>query len=130
MRVNEWFTGSFDNTQGLWQGCVLSPTLFNIFLNFLPEKLKTADRGVLFGNINVCCLLYADDLVLLADSAQNIRFLLHYLEDWCRTWKLSIYNTKSAIIHFRPKRSPCSSEHFLFNGVSLPMVSIIISMNT
>ena len=28
VRVNEWITGSFNVTQGLRQGCILSPTLF------------------------------------------------------------------------------------------------------
>ena len=61
VRVNEWITGSFNVTQGLRQGCILSPTLFNIFMNDLPKHLKAAFGGIQFGDINICCLLYADD---------------------------------------------------------------------
>ena len=68
VRVNEWITGSFNVTQGLRQGCILSPTL----LNDLPKHLKAAFRGIQFGDSNICCLLYTDDLVLLADSVQNV----------------------------------------------------------
>ena len=123
VKVNEWLSGSFVVTQGLRQGCVLSPTLFNIFINDLPGTLKAVYRGIQFGDIFVCCLLYADDLVLLADCPQNVKTLLYLLENWCRTWKISINNEKSAIVHFRPKRGPCSSEVFLFNGTSIPVVS-------
>ena len=123
VKVNEWITGSFNATQGLRQGCILSPTLFNIFMNDLPKHLKAAFGGIQFGDINICCLLYADDLVLLADSVQNVQTLLQHLEDWCRTWKISINHTKSAVIHFRPQKSPCSSEQFLFGGLYLPIVT-------
>ena len=90
VRENEWITGSFNVTQGLRQRCILSPTLFNIFMNDLPKHLKAAFGGIQFGDINICCLLYADDLVLLADSVQNMQTLLQHLEDWCRT--LTIQN--------------------------------------
>ena len=91
-------------------------------MNDLPKHLK-AFRGIQFGDINICCLLYADDLVLLADSVQNMRTLLQHPKDWCRTWKISINHTKSAVIHFRPQKSPCSSKQFLFGGLYLPIVT-------
>ena len=80
-------------------------------------------KGIHFGNSYVCCLLYADDLVIVADTAEDLQVLLSCLDEWCHTWKLSINIDKLAIMHFRPKRYPRSSPKFLSNGVSLPFVS-------
>ena len=79
---------------------MLSPTLFNIF-NDLPTQLKSTNKGVFFGDLHVCCLLYADDLVLLADSADDLQVLLIRLDKWCHTGKISSNPVKSAIMHFR-----------------------------
>ena len=115
VRVNEWYSNPFALLQGLRQGCVLSPTLFNIFINDLPPKLMATSKGIQFGNSYVCCLLYADDLVILGDTAEDLQVLLSCLDEWCHTWKLSINIEKSAIMHFRPKRYLHSSAQFLLN---------------
>ena len=64
--------------------------------------------------------IYADDLVILAESEQDLQVLLCQLEEWC---KISINHTRSAVMHFRPKCSTCSSDLFMMNGFSLPLVS-------
>jgi len=67
VRVNSFQTEWFNVHSGLRQGCILSPVLFNLYINDLAKYLKSLNIGVSFGNENICILLYADDIVLLAD---------------------------------------------------------------
>jgi hypothetical protein len=48
--------------------CPLSPLLFNIFINELTVYLKSFDLGIDIGGEKACILLYAYDIVLLADT--------------------------------------------------------------
>jgi len=54
--------------QGVRQGCPLSPILFSCNINDLVARLKTLGGGVTIGDRDLLSLLYADDIVLLADS--------------------------------------------------------------
>ena len=49
-------------------------------------------------------LLYADDIVLLAETEEDMQSLLFMVECWCKKWRLEVNLTKTNIMHFRPKR--------------------------
>ena len=36
----------------------------------------------------LCSLAYADDLVLLADSAEDLQTMVDKVSEWCRRWRL------------------------------------------
>ena len=57
----------FENIYGVLQGGVLSPNLFNRFLEDLPDYLN-AEKGIYIGGIKIPYLLFADDLVLMSES--------------------------------------------------------------
>ena len=56
VRLNSYRTDWFDVNCGLRQGCVLSPLLFNLFINDLAVFLKSLDLGVKVNNENVCIM--------------------------------------------------------------------------
>jgi len=71
--VNSYTTKLFKVTQSLRQGCVLSPTLFNLFINELPANLKIPTEGVKLDNMSFHSLLYADDLAILAGNITDLQ---------------------------------------------------------
>ena len=44
--------------------------------------------------------MYADDTIILADSAENLQIALNALKSYCDTWKLEINCTKTKILVF------------------------------
>ena len=63
--------------------------------------------GVTANDINVACLAYADDIVLLSSNEQGLQNMLHHLQRWSCKWKMEINSDKSYIIHFRGKKEMC-----------------------
>ena len=123
VRINGLSTDFFDVKCGLKQGCLLSPLLFNIYINDLVHEMKQLDVGVNIDGENVCILLYADDVILIADSEDELQTLLDCLHRWCERNCLNINKDKSKIIHFRRQSSLRSNVSFTCGDLSLDYVS-------
>ena len=78
-------TDWFDCPSGVKQGDNVSPTLFSIFINDLVKGINELGLGVKIDNrvevdgtiidnsIILSCLLYADDLVFLSETEENLQ---------------------------------------------------------
>jgi hypothetical protein len=64
---------------GLKQGCSLSPKLFNLIINDPTSKLNSKCSGVDIDGENVPILLYADDIVLIAKTENDLQGMLNVL---------------------------------------------------
>ena len=113
IKLNDKYTDMFNVTCGVKQGDNLSPTLFSLFINDLAIKIKELKYGVKIANEIVSILLYADDIVLLSNSENNLQKMLLYMNTWCEQWCLKINVTKSKVVHFRPKSIDQSSFIFM-----------------
>ena len=103
--LNDNETEYFDCPVGVKQGDCLSPTLFAIFINDLAIEIKHSNIGVkLDENLAINILLYADDIVLLAENEQDLQSLIFIVECWCKKWRLEVNLTKTNIMHIRNKR--------------------------
>ena len=60
-------------TIGVKQGCGLSPLLFNLFINKLPDIFDKSCDPVKLGSLEINSLLWADDLVLLSSTAAGLQ---------------------------------------------------------
>ena len=76
VRVNDRFSGWFLTNSGVRQGESLSPTLFALFINDLAKEIKQQEVGVNIGGKIILILLYADDIVLLAENEDELQKLL------------------------------------------------------
>ena len=117
--LNDYETEYFDCPIGVKQGDNLSPTLFAIFINDLASEIKESNIGI---DLNVeggphidyvlSILLYADDIVCLAENEDDLQSILFIIENWCK--KLEVNLTKTKI------RKQQSKFTFLFDMKPVP----------
>ena len=122
VRLNTELTPWFMSTSGVRQGDVLSPTLFALFVNDLAIDIKDMHLGVPMANEDVSILLYADDIVILAENEENLQCMISYMQMWCNQWRLKINYSKTNIMHFRNRRKSRTSFIFKYDGVPLEVV--------
>jgi hypothetical protein len=106
--VNGHFTDWFDVNSGLKQRCPLSPILFNLYINDLVTFLKSFDCGIELDGGKVCILLYADDVVILANNENEMQIILNALSMWCTENCTSTNTSKGKVVHFRSQSIPKS----------------------
>jgi hypothetical protein len=105
------------------QGCCLSPTLFSVFANDLVKEINDLDLGITMGEAKVSILMYADDIFLIADSAEKLQSMLNTLHSWCKRWRVLINTSKSKCIHFRKGRTQRTDFNFKIGDNVLELVS-------
>ena len=62
--------------------------------------INESNLGISISDRNTGILLYANDIVLLAEDKINLKRPLDILNNWCNKWSLKVNLTKSEIIHF------------------------------
>ena len=111
---------------GIAQGRVLSPLLFNLLVNGLAAAVRRSAPGAQFSpsGVRFPCQLYADDVVLPADSVLDLQTALDAVSEWGRKWRFTfgISPTKSAVMIFGP-RSRVPSCAVTLAGSLLPVVN-------
>ena len=68
-RTTDWFKIG----EGICQGCILSPYLYNLYEEYIMQnaRLDEAQDGIKIAGRNNNHLRYADDTILMAESEEN-----------------------------------------------------------
>ena len=78
VRTGHGTTDWFQIRNGIHQGCILSPCLFNLYAEYIMRNagLDEAEAGIKIARININNLRYADDITLMAESEEELKSLL------------------------------------------------------
>ena len=124
VRLNGNITDWFSVETGVRQGDNLAPTLFALFINDLTLDINSVHCGIsLDTDLELSILLYADDVVLMSDSADGLQNQLTALNNWSVKWNLRINSDKTKIVHCRKASSPRSTHNFKLGDKSVDYVS-------
>ena len=103
---------------GLLQGCVLSPLLFIVYMNWI-NKCSQADECASIGNCRISRLLFADDLVLLSSMEFGLQRALNSFADARDTAGMKISTVKTKVLHLSKNPDHCVLQ---VSGVTLKQV--------
>ena len=78
-------TDWFQIRKGVFQGCILSPCLFNLYSEYITQNagLDEAQTVIKIAGRNINNLRYADDTTLMPESKEKLKSLLMKLKEEC-----------------------------------------------
>ena len=102
IEIGGMLSDPFDANQGVRQGCILSPILFNIFISDLPNILDDAENdpakiGILK---TLSCILWADDLVMISETKEGLTKMMEKLSEFASQNGLKINSDKTKCMIF------------------------------
>jgi len=131
-KLSDYFTCNV----GVRQGENLSPLLFAIYLNDFEyyvsrnyDGLKeiASDCSSYLSDddveiyLRLYVLLYADDTIVMAESAEQLQLALNAVYNYCNDWKLTVNTQKTQIVIFSKRRVE-NYPAFLFGHATIDVV--------
>ena len=123
VKIGGYITNSFKINQGVKQGCVLSPLLFNIFLADLPNALnKVMNTPVKISEEKqISSLIWADDLLMLSETETGLNNMLVDLKAYAEINRLTINTDKTQCMIFN-KTGRLMRRHFSYGENNIKTV--------
>ena len=77
VRIGHGMTEWFQIRKGVRQSCILSPCLFNFYAEYIMRnaRLDEAQAGIKIAGRNISNIRYADDIILMAESQEELKSL-------------------------------------------------------
>lgn len=96
-----WGTSEpYDVLRGAAQGAVESPWFFNVFIDGLARAFREAGFGVPFAGRSLALLMYADDVVFLANSQAELVAMCAVATEYARTHRFQYNGSKCGVMLF------------------------------
>ena len=106
VRIGHGTTDWFQIEKGVHQGCILSPSLFNFYAEYIMRNTgldeAQAASGIKIAGRNINRLRYADDTTLMAESEEELKSLLMTVKDESEKVGLKLNIQKTKIMASRP----------------------------
>lgn len=97
-------SNSFGSLNGLRQGGILSPHLFNAYIDRLNHELNTLPIGCMVDGMAINNLCYADDMVLISPTAIGLQTLINTCCKYANKHDIIYNKIKTQCMSILPKR--------------------------
>ena len=118
----------FMSHNGVRQGENLSPLLFALYVSDIESFFSLRGSSpinvgddVIDVYMKMFVLLYADDIVIMANDAESLQNNLHYLSEYCDMWNLSVNTDKTKIVIFS-KYKYREKHNFIYKNTTIEIV--------
>ena len=104
VRTGQGTTDWFQIGKGVFQGCLLSPCLFNLYAEYIMRNtgLEEAQAGIKIAGRNINNLRHADDTTLMAESEEELKSLLMKVKEESEKVGLKLNTQKTKIMSSGP----------------------------
>ena len=108
VRTGHGTTDWFQIGKEVYQGCILSPCLFNLYAEYITRNagLEETQAGIKIAGRNINHLSYADDTTLMAESEEELKILVMKVKEESGNAGLKFNIQKTNVIQ---------SHHFMSN---------------
>ena len=116
----------FEIGKGEWQGCILSPFLFNIHAEYIMQNAELYEwqAGIKIAGRNISNLRNADDTTLMAENEEELKSLLMRVKEEREKSGLKLSTQKTRIRASSPitsrqidEKKTGNSDRFYFLGL-------------
>ena len=91
----------FTVANGVKQGRIISPILFNMYMDDLSKTLNNSGIGAYIGDAFLNHLCYADDICLISLSSSGMQQLLNICQNYANNHQLLYNDAKAFSLCFR-----------------------------
>ena len=96
--LGELETDWVKSVKGVRQGCILSPLLFGLYTEELSVRVNKCNKGVRVGDSRLNVLLYADDIVVMSESSEDLQDVLNVVAGYGNDFHVSFSDEKSEVL--------------------------------
>ena len=111
VRWGNIYSSTLEVSNGVKQGGVLSPILFNVYIDELLERLKKSGFGCHIGSKFMGAFCYADDCSLLAPSITSLKIMLKVVTQFSKEYNVKFNSAKSQLL-------VCSKDNHVVSNLS------------
>ena len=120
VKLSSGLTKLFSSNFGMKRGYILSPSLFNLFINDFLEPLdQTENYSVYIENTAINCLMYAGHTIMLSTTKEGLQNCLTSLQKYSEKWKLQVNTETPQVINFNKCGKLIKKSDFRFGNILL-----------
>ena len=94
---------TFPVTNGVRQGSILSPRLYNVYIDDLSVLLSSSNVGSVFGSHVLNHISYADDLILFCPSSKGLQLLVNVCSSYGLEHDINFNQKKTVCMVVKPR---------------------------
>ncbi len=125
VRWGDVSSGPFNVSNGVCQGGILSPFVFNVYMDELSSHLNICKTGYIISNMMLYHIIYADYLIIFCSYSGGMEMILKICEEYGIEFDIKYNSMKSNIMIIRSKEDKdVSFPTFYLKGEPLNIISL------